>query len=375
MIMQNPLRRICTLRKALKKRFKDLLFLYEHSQRVPISTLNKLRMWKNGFLSQSYLIYGFQENDFRDYLSDHARLKQVIRINGYYSVVLYDKLYFALLLRAFEDYVARTYALVKGRRVTLLDDARSTAIESLIDLCREKGAVVLKPLAEAHGVGVMVIKTTDNTITLNGQQVSGAKFVSIAEKMEDYLVTEFAPQHDYASAIFPRTTNTVRIMTLWDEDANEPFVAMAVHRFGISKTFPVDSWTQGGVSALIDLQTGAMGKAAAKPVVEAPQFTEKHPETGARIEGVIVPHWEIIKSKILDMAAALPFVPCIGWDIVVTKAGFKVIEGNNCPDILLFQIHAPLLANPRIRRFYERHIARLTASARSPAQYKLPFKI
>lgn len=53
---------------------------------------------------------------------------------------------------------------------------------------------------------------------------------------------------------------------------------------------------------------------------------------------------------------ALPFLNYVGWDVVVTDDGFKVIEGNNNTDIEI-QMHRRLglLTQPRVQRFYEHH--------------------
>jgi len=366
---------MAVLLRRLRKGFRDILFLYKHSQKVPIGVLDKLKMWKNGFLSESHLTYALEHNDYRDYLSDHARLKQVTRINGYYAVMLYDKLYFALLLRDFEEHVVKTYALIKDRQVTFFGTAENEHLEGILRLCKEKGAVVLKPLVGTQGTGVIMISMEKNKIIMNGKEVSSEELLSAVKDIDDYLATGYVRQHEYASRIFPRTTNTIRIMTLWDDESNQPFVAAAAHRFGNSLTFPVDSWSKGGISAPIDLNTGTMGKAAKKPQSGKPHFMERHPETGSQIEGITVPHWDTIKAKTLEMAATLPFIPYIGWDIIVESKGFKVIEGNNCPDIKLFQIHAPLLKDQRIRRFYQRRIAQVNAGEHRGREYKLPFKV
>ena len=50
----------------------------------------------------------------------------------------------------------------------------------------------------------------------------------------------------------------------------------------------------------------------------------------------------------------LTFLKFVGWDVVVTRGGFCVIEGNNPPDSVTQGDH-PFLADPRIRRFLEYH--------------------
>ena len=62
------------------------------------------------------------------------------------------------------------------------------------------------------------------------------------------------------------------------------------------------------------------------------------------------------------MANNLAMVPYMGWDVVITEAGFKVLEINSLPGINLIQFFKPLLAEERIRRFYVRHIPSLRSA-------------
>jgi len=52
-------------------------------------------------------------------------------------------------------------------------------------------------------------------------------------------------------------------------------------------------------------------------------------------------------------------VPYMGWDVVITEAGFKVLEINSLPGISLVQFFKPLLDEERIRKFYTMHIPSL----------------
>jgi len=45
----------------------------------------------------------------------------------------------------------------------------------------------------------------------------------------------------------------------------------------------------------------------------------------------------------------------VGWDVAVDADGVPVIiEGNNNTDLDLLQVHGGLLADPTVRRFFER---------------------
>ena len=343
--------------RSFRKKIREMIYLYKRSRKVKLGILEKLKMWGNGFLSESYFIYSLKDNDYKNYLSDYARFKKTAKINGYYSIMLHDKLYFTKILRDFKDYLPEVYGLIKDKCITLFGESASISIGRFADFCKEKGSVVLKPLIGAEGEGVFVITTNGEKIIINGEVVSYEKYLSIVANLENYLITEFIYQHKYSSEIFPHTANTIRILTMCDDDNNELFIAAAIHRFGSMKSIPVDNWARGGYSCPISLDTGALGKAVSYPSSGKLCFESRHPETGNQIENVIVPRWKMIKHKTTEMAKTLPFIPYIGWDIVVTRERFKVIEGNSCTGVNLFQIHSPLLENARVRRFYQRRFA------------------
>jgi len=360
---------------SLRQKIKIIRFLRRQSVPVSIGHANKWKMWDNGFFSQSYLIYNFAENDLRDYVSDYVRYRLAVRFNGYYAVALYDKLYCNLLLNHFAEYLPKTHGVLKDGQLSLLGHGESIALTDFPAFLRQHGQLVFKPLAGTQGVGVHLLEERGGVITLDGQSLTDEELLAKAHRWQDYLVTDYVRQHPYAAKIFPGSTNTVRLLTLWDKEAETPFIACGVHRFGVAKTAPVDSWTRGGVSAAIDLHTGVLTKAGPKPYRQAPCLSPCHPESGQQIEGVTIPHWPQIQKRLLEMAAALHFIPYIGWDIIVTENGFQVIEANNGPDLLLFQMHGPLLADPRTRRFFQHHIGRLTGPDAEKREYKLPFKI
>ena len=57
----------------------------------------------------------------------------------------------------------------------------------------------------------------------------------------------------------------------------------------------------------------------------------------------------------LAIAGSLPFIPDTAWDLVITDRGFTILEANGASALFLFRVHAPLLEDARVRRFYELH--------------------
>jgi hypothetical protein len=192
----------------------------------------------------------------------------------------------------------------------------------------------------------------DGRFELDGRPVSELELRDVCDGLEDYIVTEFVQQHSYADVWYPETTNTLRILTIRDYEAHGAFVARAVQRIGRASTVPVDNWSQGGLGCSVDVATGVLG-----PGVPFPKDTrivrhDYHPDTKAPITGTEIPHWPLVTGKVMEMSDHLGMVPYLGWDVVVTADGFRVLEINHLSDIDVFQIHSPLLDDERVRRFY-----------------------
>jgi hypothetical protein len=167
-------------------------------------------------------------------------------------------------------------------------------------------------------------------------------------------LTAFAVQHPYAADIYPGSVNTIRIVTLQDDAGG--FVAVAVHRFGTSASAPVDNFSRQGAVAPIDNE-GKLGRLAVQHKATCTvRLSEKHPDTDAQVSGVQVPNWAAVRNRVLAAHGSLPQVPVIAWDIAIDPVGEPImIEANASTDVDVVQIHAPLLADDRVRRFYGTH--------------------
>ena len=86
-----------------------------------------------------------------------------------------------------------------------------------------------------------------------------------------------------------------------------------------------------------------------------PQRTPRatHPDTGAQIDGVVIPRFQEMCEGLLRVARRFPR-RYVGWDIVITPDSWTIIEANHIPMLSALQLHRPLLLDPRLRTFYER---------------------
>jgi len=309
---------------------------------------------RHGFLPRTYDLYCLDRNDWREFVTDRQR-ELTWAVNWPYAGILDDKLGFDAMLRHAGAPTPELRALILHGRLQPLDERRPNAGE---DWWRERldevGRLVLKPIWGGLGGGIKVLERSTAGCRINGEEVTLAELDDRVSRMDRYVVSEFAQQAAYAQEIFPAAGNTLRVLTMHDEHG-VPFIAASAHRFGTQRSSgPVDNVSSGGLCALVDLETGVLADGVGLAEFGHTERYDRHPDTGARITGTKVANWEMIRAGILDVAARLPFLPYVGWDVMTTDAGYLIMEGNKQSDVGLLQVHRPLLRDPRVRAFYER---------------------
>jgi hypothetical protein len=344
----------------------------EVESRAALPLARRVRGWRHGFGARSYVLYDLDAHDLRDYLSDYAMRFRSDRLRGAFNDPVRNKLAFARAMTLHGFRHARVRAVLDRGRVHDLDAAGS--IRSVRDWLAQRAEppdrTVLKPIAAGGGQGIIVLDRGPAGLSLNDLAISLDHAERLLTPLHGYLITELVVQARYAAAIYPGTTNTVRILTFWDPAVDRPFIAAAAHRIGTARSAPLDNFHGGwgGLSARIDLDTGVLGPGATLSDAGRLCWHERHPESGAPIAGVRVEGWPAIAATVLDATRRLPEAPVIGWDVIVTDQGCCFLEGNAPPGIHVWQVHGPLLTDPRVRRFYEtRGLIRDRAASTAPA--------
>lgn len=328
---------------------------------VSLPVRRRLWLWRHGFTSQCGKLYDFDSHGPEAYLSELGRYRFYRSVNGRHRYLLDDKLSQYWMLAEYPEHRPTAYGFLDGGYVhgvagTEFDGDPTPVAEWLPATLRAESELVCKQVRGLGGKQVVVCEYDDGFV-LDGQQVTEETLCETVEQLSGYIATEYVHQHDYAEALYPGATNTVRILTLWDEAAGELLTAMAIQRIGTDRSRPVDNYSLGGLTAEIDLETGEIGSAARKPFDGTVPWYSTHPDTGARIEGTRVPRWETVRSTVERIARRNTNIPAIGWDVVVDEDGDPVvIEANTGTDVDLLQVHRPLLADDRVEAVVSRHL-------------------
>lgn len=350
------------LRKAdaARDQFHTLYWLYlrENKQiaelQAPITS--RLWGWKDRFLTSSTILYDFEKYDKEEYMNDWQYHRR-IQVNGLERSFTDHKYAFDRMMRYnHAEILPDLYGIAQNRKVF---DPPSTVVANNLgnwafENIAENEKRVIKPENGEGGEDIYVVSKEGQNLVINGEPADPA---ALDSKMSDevYIITEFIEQAEYAAKIYPHTTNTIRILSLWDYEENEPYVADAIHRIGTDRSRPVDNWDKGGLSVGINLDTGTLEQATHWPRSSTVEWYNMHPDSGEQIRGVKIPRWDDLKTAVREMASELWYMPMAAWDITITKNGFKLLEGNSTPTINMMQVHRPLLRDERTRRFFEHH--------------------
>lgn len=311
-----------------------------------LSFYHKARAIKYGFSSEFYHMYNLEKNNPNDYVSEYKRLLSR-QINKKYLVLMDNKIIFE---KTFGVYVTipKNIIIILDR---MYDNDGNIISKKDFKTIITDDKYIIKPASDSGGgSGVSLInKINNNKYLFDNKELNINELYDLLLQKKGFVINEFVKQHEYSSKINPESVNTIRILTIKDPISGEFSIPCAVHRFGSKKSGIVDNVSSGGYVSEINVDSGIIGRTAYGIDVH---FTDIHPDTSEKINGVKIPHWNLIKEKTLDTAKRFPYIPFIAWDIVVTNEGFSVIEINASTSLELFQVFGTI-KNTKLGEFYK----------------------
>ena len=293
---------------------------------------------KKGFSYYEGVLYNLRDNNYKEYINTWEsylpRLSQ-----GEYSVISDDKYLFSLVIgKYFETPIS--FGLIDNGTIEPLD--KELANDNLYDFLISKSGGVIKDRCGCDGFNVYVFKVRDGKLYHLNNQIDPSVLGCIVKKFKKGLIQSLLKQGDFENDIFDQSINTIRMITIRKPNTREHEIVCATQRIGSKSSAPVDNFSQGGYSAIINLDTGELSSitsSSSKDKNMNQLFYDRHPDTGYLIKGKIIPHWGEIKRKIIDVTKKLPFFDYIAWDIVLKNDSIAVIEINMKSSLGNIQVH------------------------------------
>jgi hypothetical protein len=335
----------------VKKRYDDFF------KNKSISIRNKIWAQRRGFYAHRIGFYGLTEENYQNYISDFDYMK-LYPINGLFSHWIDDKLTIRYLLDPFKVFLPKYYYQLAGGEILGLPDCQKSqdpSIDDIFTLLQDVKFLAAKLMIGSQGAGFFKLSCLDNVYFLNDNPISNEDLSQILmgwmrTKGGGYLITEYLLPCHYLRQYWGNTPNAIRISVIRNKN-QEPEISFAFIRFGTESTGAIDNANRGGIMCKIDISDGRFydGKIITDNIMYECKY---HPSTKRLLEGVI-PNWQLIKDKIYEISRYIPQVIYMGFDLVVTDDGFKIIEINSHQAIGYIQSNTPYLSSTPTAEFFK----------------------
>ena len=316
---------------------------------------DKLWCYKRGFLSYRKAQYDLNESNWRDIISDYD-YKWLSPINNSFYNWIDDKVTYRYVMEPVKQYAPKYYFhLVKRNGKLCIIPMRDCPshyppnMEGILGLLRDKGMLALKQSSGAHGDGFFKLSYENGNYCINNEVATAEAIEKLLSGLTRfYAITEFLVLHDELRKIYSKTVNTIRVMAI-NRHGNDPKVMHAYMRIGSASTGLTDNVGYGGIFCKIDKDTGRYyeGEQLDNHVIVPCPI---HPDSGVLIEG-FVPMWDEVCKAVLSVCLSLPQLEFLGFDVVVSDQGVKILEINKHQDL-----HRSHLYGQEIQDFFKEKI-------------------
>ncbi len=150
------------------------------------------------------------------------------------------------------------------------------------------------------------------------------------------LQTALDPHPDMAK-IAGMAVGCVRVVTV--NDGTGPKAAYALWKLPAPDAMSDNFWQDGSLLAMLDLETGHVTRCQRGTGLNVETF-EEHPVSGTPVVGAVLPFWAETVELATQAHAVFPEFGVCGFDIAVTPDGPKVLECNDNPSHMLYQMAA-----------------------------------
>ncbi|MBI5467598.1 MAG: hypothetical protein HY891_00570, partial [Deltaproteobacteria bacterium] len=192
---------------------------------------------------------------------------------------------------------------------------------------------VIKPAQGSGGGGIVVIARREgrNWISVSGKayslhdlrrHISDIIFgVHSFDLHDQAIIEERVVQNSWMSGLSPLGLADIRVILCRDEPV------MSMTRIPTKASNGKANLHQGAIGVGIDIATGRTVHA-----IHGDRTITAHPDTGAPITGLSIPHWEKVLDVSRKIARAVP-LKYLGVDIALTEDGVVVLEINVRPGL------------------------------------------
>ncbi len=309
----------------------------------------KLWAYRHSFFSDRIKLYGLTPDNYHRYLTDFTYY-QMQPINGEFSKWLDDKLSLKYLLQPFNQNLPEYYYLLDHGHVTRLMDCPLAEVddECIVSLLEMKGCLAAKLMAGSRGKGFHRLTCHNNDYYVDAVSMNRTDMMAFLIELSGYLITEYTSSHHALTAISGIRPCSLRIVTV--NLGGDDSIAGAYLKLGTEASGYVDNISAGGIAVWVDIDSG---KFSCGLMYDGQYYVTitNHPDSKMPVEGT-VPFWQEIKATVLKISHYVPHLKLMGFDIMISDTGFKVIEINSRPALDTLSYFDPIHTKSLFSEFF-----------------------
>lgn len=330
--------------------FNHLKKIFVRRRLSVVKVFKYLPYWIKGFDTEQIRLFDLVNNPSTNYFPNAYAHRLSLNTNVGYWPIMHDKLFFHLFFRG-KLKMAKLYFIVSKGSFVTIDEACDA--KKLLELLKNT-RLVLKPLQGGRGSGILFSNYQNSKITLNDKIYEEDEVVDFIRSLDNYGVYERLVQHDELNRVFDQTSNTIRLNTIRTANGLKMF---GVLRIGNRRSIPFDNFMggRGGLAAKVDQETGTVIETLYLDDDGNAIRPEKHPDSHEQIVGMTIPFWNELRTDMQKTMDENPMFDLVGWDILIGKDGYYVLEGNHNPTFSVTQVFFPILQDPDRRQFFKDH--------------------
>ena len=278
--------------------------------------------------------YGLTKENYNDYISDfdfygpanYLKKPQLIKWFDYKLTTWY-------VLSCFRDCMPRHYFFLENGQLIPMDLelGRHGSAEDVFALLRQ-GPLALKSCTGGHGKGFYKLESRGEGWAINNRPAGEAEIRGLLASLDDYLLTGYAVPHRlFREACGEQSFTVLRTVSVFDRE-DGPQITAIMARLGSASAGLVSDY-DGCINCGVDLETGRlfrplMRSGDAEGIIRRIPMP-RHPDTGAELESLTLPHFEELCATVKKISAHLAMTPYLVMDIVPTDEGFQILEINS----------------------------------------------
>lgn len=323
---------------------------YPECERKKVKTIwyDQLRhILKYGQINAHYFEYGIDrvginDDDYLDVLHYMIRRDKLNNAKPYnYLCLVRNKKLFAIYGKYYGFPVWDSIGVLQNG--VLKED--NGVEHDIIDILKTHKNVFIKPIDGKKGSSIFRIQYDDNKCILNHKIIGTEELYNILLEVsynDSYLVQDLFIQNKILSALYDKSVNTLRVVTVnpkHSENASDVVFVASILRIGANGSV-VDSHSQGGLEVAVN-KDGKLDKYA----YYKPGFgtkVDRHPDSDILFEGYKIPFYNEAVEMCCNFHAKLNKIHHIGWDVIFSETGVHLFEANDSTGTMLQTFLGPL---------------------------------